>query len=414
MTKRVLLVAFHFPPYRGGSGIHRTLKATRYLPDYGWHPSVLTASPRAYPSRGDAELHEIPGDVPVVRAFALDAARQLSVKGRYFQRTALPDRWMSWWFGAIPAGLRLIRRHRPDAIWSTFPIVTAHRIGLTLSRLSGLPWVADFRDSMTEDNYPRDLATRAVCQRVERETVERSRRAVFTTESTRQMYVDRYPHVPPERLLVIPNGYDEEDFAAVDAGDRSKRVADRPLRLIHAGLLYPEERDPRPFFKAVAKLQAEGALTHEDVAIDLRASGAEPYYEALIRDLGIGNLVRLLPSLPHREALRDAAGSDALLLFQSASCNHQIPAKVYEYLRLRRPILALTSHQGDTAGVLRSAGGATIVDIADTNAIYEALPEFLRVLRAKTHPLAPFEVVQRYSRRRQVGDLARCLDAAIA
>jgi glycosyltransferase involved in cell wall biosynthesis len=307
----------------------------------------------------------------------------------------------------------MIRRHRPQAIWSTFPIATAHRIGMTLSRLSGLPWVADFRDSMTEDNYPRDRTERLACRRVERLTVERSRRVVFTTESTRRMYAERYPGVPPGQLLVIPNGYDEEDFSIIEADDRPTRTEGRPLRFIHAGLLYPDDRDPRPFFQTVARLKVEGALTQADVAIDLRASGNESYYEALIRELGIGSLVRLLPPLPHREALRDAARSDALLLFQAASCNHQIPAKVYEYLRLRRPILALTSHDGDTAAVLRGTGGATIVDIADTGAIHRVLPEFIQGVRAGTHPLAPVEAVERYSGRRQVGDLARCLDAAI-
>ena len=56
--------------------------------------------------------------------------------------TALPDRWTSWFWGAVPAGLSLIRRYKPRVLWSTFPIATSHLIALTLHRLTGIAWVA--------------------------------------------------------------------------------------------------------------------------------------------------------------------------------------------------------------------------------------------------------------------------------
>ena len=161
------MVAYHYPPWNGGSGIHRTLKFTKYLPEYGWQPIVLTADRRAYPENGSAAC-EIPDGIDVARAFALDTAQHLSFRGSYLRWTALPDRWISWWPGAVLAGRRLIRQHRPDLIWSTYPIATAHLIGMTLHRLSGIPWVADFRDPMTEvdpqtgQEFPEDPAIRRV------------------------------------------------------------------------------------------------------------------------------------------------------------------------------------------------------------------------------------------------------------
>src|SRR3990170_1185865 len=146
--RNILMIAYHYPPYPSGSGIHRTLKFSQYLPEHDWKPVMLTPNPRAYFESRNDRIPEIPPTVSVTRAFALDAARHLSFRGSYFRFTALPDRWASWWLGAVPAGLRLIRAHRPDIIWSTYPIATAHLIGLTLHRLSGIPWVADFRDPM--------------------------------------------------------------------------------------------------------------------------------------------------------------------------------------------------------------------------------------------------------------------------
>src|SRR5712664_704149 len=123
---RVLMVAYHYPPCFGSSGIQRTLKFSRYLPDGGWDPIILTAHPRAYPDTNSAQLSEIPSGLPVHRAFALDAARHL-VFGRHYSRwLALPDRWGSWWPGGVVAGLRLVRRYRPAVLWSTYPIATAH------------------------------------------------------------------------------------------------------------------------------------------------------------------------------------------------------------------------------------------------------------------------------------------------
>src|SRR5438132_13514328 len=146
--KKVLMIAFHFPPYSGGSGIHRTLKFTRYLPEFGWQPIVLTASRQAYGARAKDD-YQIPKGVEVARAFALDTKRHLSLRGKYFQSLALPDQWVTWWPGAVALGCNLIRKHRPDVIWSTYPIATAHLIGLTLYRLIGIPWVAYIRDPWT-------------------------------------------------------------------------------------------------------------------------------------------------------------------------------------------------------------------------------------------------------------------------
>src|SRR5690349_24233327 len=102
---RVLMIAYHFPPLRGSSGIQRTLRFCQYLPEFGWTPLVLTANERAYESVDQASLREIPEGLVVRRAFALNTARHLAIAGRYPARLAIPDRWVSWVLGGVLAGL---------------------------------------------------------------------------------------------------------------------------------------------------------------------------------------------------------------------------------------------------------------------------------------------------------------------
>src|SRR2546422_3707722 len=125
--KKVLMVAYHYPPFGGGSGIHRTLKFARYLSEYGWQPIVLTISPHAYPRRENPE-RRLPAGVLTARAFALDTARHLSLRGAYPQWMAVPDRWVTWWPTAGGIGARPIPEHPPDVIWSTYSIPKAHMI----------------------------------------------------------------------------------------------------------------------------------------------------------------------------------------------------------------------------------------------------------------------------------------------
>ncbi len=404
------MIAFHFPPMHGSSGVQRTLKFARYLPEHSWRPLILSVHPRAYEQTHPGQLRET-SEMVVRRAFALDTRRHLAIGGRYPGILARPDRWRSWVFGAIPAGLAMIRHYRPDVIWSTFPIATAHRIGHALHRLSGIPWIADFRDSMTEDGYPEDTTIWRAYRRIESTALAGSRFAVFTTPGARAMYAHRYPDIPAERLQVIENGFDEEDFSALLEAGRARTGGD-PLVLLHSGILYPSERDPTAFFLALRALREAGEITAGSLVIRLRATGHDAHYRSQLEQMGLCDIVRLEPGIGYRAALAEMVQADGLLLFQASSCNHQIPAKCYEYLRARRPVLALTDPAGDTAAALRQAGISTIAPLDDTGAIVNLLRDTLIRLRAGTATLADASEVARNSRRARTVELARLLAEA--
>jgi glycosyltransferase involved in cell wall biosynthesis len=412
--KKVLMVVFHYPPWSGGSAVHRTLKFTKYLPDFGWQPIVLAPSPSAYPENGSSAC-AIPDGVEVTRAFALDTARHLTFRGSYLRWMSLPDRWISWWPFGIKTGLHLLKAHRPDVIWSTYPIATTHLIGLTLQRLSGLPWVADFRDPMKEvdprtgEEFPEDPSTRRVHGWIERPTLKHCRRAVFTTPGTLEMYDRRFKEIPDTRWAIIPNGYDEEDFTAAERAAIQPR-AGGPAVLVHSGVLYPYVRDPTAFFAALADLRKAGRITPASVKIVLRATAFDDLYRPQLRTLGIDDVVFLEPQISHQDSLVEMLNADGLLIFQAANCNWQIPAKLYECLRAKRPIFALTDREGDTAQVLRSEGFNSIVPLNSKAEIAEGLLNFLSTLKRQQYQP---HAVEHYSRKARTGELARLLDSVL-
>lgn len=410
MVKRVLMIAFHFPPLRGSSGIQRTLKFAQYLPQLGWLPVVLSANPRAYSNSGDDQMGDIPAEVVVHRAFALDTSRHLSFKGRYPGWLALPDRWASWVLGAVPSGMRLIRRHLPTVIWSTSPIATAHLIGYLLHRLTGLPWVADLRDPMVDGAHPSRPAMRRASLWIEGKTVQHCARAVCTTPGAIDTYTRRYPAIPTSRFALIENAFDEENFAEAERHARAARDADKPFTLVHSGVIYPSERDPVPLFEALTALLSDGTISAGKFQLLLRATGHDAYLAELIEKFGIGAVVTLAPHVAYRDALQEMLSADGLLILQAANCNHQVPAKLYEYLRAGRPILALTDPVGDTAATLRRAGVDTIAPLDEKDAIIHAMKRFLNLARAGQAPVATAATVATNSRLARTRVLADLLD----
>ena len=411
MVKRVLMVAYHFPPMNQSSGIQRTLRFAQYLPEFSWEPVVLTAQPRAYSSVSPASLTEVPADLQVRRAFALDTTRHLALQGAYPRWLALPDRWWSWWLGAVPAGLSLIRNLKPDVLWSTYPIATAHLIAYTLHRLTGIRWVADFRDPMVEPDYPSDPLEHRVFEWIEHKTLKHCKRAVFASPGALRLCAERYPDTLRSRLTIIENGYDEASFVGAEQTAVAARPGRRPLVLVHSGIVYPSERDPRALFAALSQLCGNGSIKRGELRIVLRATGSDDYLRELIARYGIDGIVTLEPALSYREALAEMLAADGLLLLQAAICNDQVPAKLYEYLRARRPILALTDPKGDTATVLRNAGIDTIARLDSEEEIARLLVRFLELLRQQRAPVAGEATVAAASRRSRTIELSRLLDA---
>lgn len=412
--RTVLMIAYHYPPCALSSGVQRTLSFSMHLSDFGWRPVVLTVNPRAHERVSEHQLSDVPQDVAVSRTVALDAARHLAIRGRYWSVLALPDRWRSWWLTAVPSGLTLLRRHSVDAIWSTYPIATAHVIADTLARLSGLPWVADFRDPMVEyfpetnELFPKDPTLRAARLRVEAAAARRAARLVFCTDAARHIVATRYPQLPAQRLEVISNGFEERAFETAPAAPRRR---DRRRVLLHSGTIYPgRDRDPGALFEAVRRLADRGEIDAHTFELRLRDPSNEDYFRRLADRIGIGMLVTICPSLTYREALAEMLAADGLLILQGFTSNPAVPAKLYEYLRAGRPILGLVHPAGETAATLRHVGIELMAELTNAGQIEWLLSVWLSDPSQFERTLPDRQIVAGYSRRNLTAQLAETLD----
>lgn len=407
--KRVLMIAYHYPPLAGSSGIQRTLRFSQDLPAFDWKPSVLSAHQRAYENTSDDLIQEIPVDLEVSRAFALDARRHLSILNRYPAMIARPDRWLSWLLGALPMGLRLIRRQRPDVIWSTYPIPTAHLIGYWLSRLTGVPWIADFRDPMAHDGYPADPATWNSYLKIEHKVFECAARMVFTTPGSANFYRNRYP-AQASRIHVIENGYDESSFPTIEPLAAQPTLNLGKITLLHSGIVYPEWRNPRELFVAVRQLIDKKLVDPASFILRFRAPEHTNYLANLADACRVDQVVQILPPIGYKNAVAEMCAADGLLVLQSADCNDQIPAKVYEYIRARKPIFGLCGESSDTADLLQRAGMVHSTPLESALHIEAALIKFLADVANGTSPSANGKFVESTSRRSKACDLAQLLD----
>ncbi len=405
MTKTVLIIAFHFPPMARSSGIQRALNNVRYLRQEGWNPIVLTASPRAYDQTNESQLGEIPDDVSVYRAFALDAKRSFSIAGRYPEFLAWPDAWVSWWPFAVRLGSKLIRRYRPDAIWSTFPINTANLVAMSLAKRHSIPWIADLRDPISLDGYPPEKNRHRIVTHFERKAMERADHVVFTAEYTRQAYIGRYPDLERKSSL-ISNGFDESSFPDDPSADRARSGK---MRLLHSGGLQPKGRNPRSFFEALTHLKSNGYISSTNLEIVFRAASHESMYQKWLEELELTDIVRFEGHVPYKEAIKEMVDADVLLLFQGSAYNHAVPAKLYEYLFTGNPVLGVLDLTGETHRVMKSVGIDSVANIDDVDNIVRQLKKIIGEIDAPTAFLPDAGRIPQYSRRNLAGQLGTLL-----
>jgi glycosyltransferase involved in cell wall biosynthesis len=385
-NRHALFVAFHYPPEASSSGVLRTLKYTRYLGDHGWRITVLTLNRRAYDVQDPGLESQIPASVRVVRTSFVDVKRHLSLRGVYPGSLAVPDRWIGWWPWAVREGRRVMRMDPVDLVYSTSPHATAHLVALALVRSARVPWVADFRDPWYEE--PPEPGTPRVVhwagRHLERRVVRRAARVVASTEQLRDALAARYRAEPREKFCAIANGYDEEDF-------ESGPVLDGPtaseLLILHAGSVNPTFRDPRPLFVAVREAARRGALDISNIRF--RFLGAGPFGESAemtqaVETAGLTGRVEFHPRVPYERALVEQASAGLLLLLQaSADTADLVPAKLFEYLRAGRPVLALVG-PGATAEFLGKIRGGWVADPRSPDALRDTLVRAYRAWHTGT------------------------------
>ncbi len=417
--KHALFIAYHYPPEAGSSGVLRTLKYTRYLGEFGWRVTVIAPRVDAY-AIVDPQLEaQIPSAVRVVRTAYVNTKQHLSIRRRHLALLALPDPWVGWAPWAIAAGRRVMREDPVDLIYSTSPHATAHLIAMRLAA-KGMPWVADFRDPWIEEppepGAPNGYLYRNINRYLERRVVQRAGQVVTSTGHLRSLLANRYPNVSSSKITAILNGYDETDFSAlppVGAG-RSER-----LLVLHAGNINAAFRDPGPLLKSLRRLASSGTVDLEKIRIRFIGGGAFGISEAMqatLAETGLARQTEFSPRVPYEEALRELGSADLLLLLQASEDTVAlVPAKLFEYLRAQKPVLALV-RPGAASEVLSTTGGGWAVDPRDDNALDAALASAYRTWQSGELATcrADMSVLRQFDRKALAGQLATVFDRLLS
>lgn len=348
--KKVLMIALELPPCRS-AGVQRTLRFMEYLPSFKWQPIVVTSTENIYINRDDNQTIPFTGGENLVRAQSYDASKTFSLKGKYFHWMTLPDRYWPWYFDAVKQASKLIEEYKPDVIWSTYPVLTAHLVAQKLHKKYGIPWVADYRDPL-QCHYDESAKEYAPFKKwLEKSIIKHASKIVLTTESSVNLYRNLYPDQPTEKFTCIENGFYSEHPKR-----RSFESATRPIKfnMLYSGVLYPNGRDPLPLFKALGSLKSKGKIDSKNFILNFR--GTVNNFSNEIENYGIKDLVNFLPPVSFAEALDEMSNASANLLIQDEVFNRQIPGKIFDYISARKPILALTPANSATEAVINKLG----------------------------------------------------------
>jgi hypothetical protein len=416
----VLIVTRNFPPASHVS-VERAMKLAKYLPEFGWRPTVLTGAQATVGLPEDPELAAQVAGIEVIRSRAPEfslfyggrptrggattggppvARHGAPWRGKLHPKAWLiPDSQVLWYPFAVRAALRRARAARWDVIVATSFPPTAILIAHTIAARLRVPYVADFRDAWTRYAYAPDRP--APLAELERRLEARMIRDAAAVVAVDARLVDHaFARLAPDDrppLHVIQNGYDEDDFHGVMPAELP------PFSILHAGRL---RRSPRPLWDALAHAMRErpelrGRLHLWQVGV------VDPVAVADLQAPPEGVTVHLVPPVRQREAVGYMLGADLLLLEEFGSV---MPSKALQYLRAARPLLALLDAGGLMRDLLQDMPEVDLVDRGDA----ARAGTLIAALAAgpRPAPREPAAAVATYSRREIARRYAAVLDAA--
>lgn len=431
-----LCIAYAYPPIQR-SGTHRTAAFVRGLVQHGWQATVLTVSPPAGEAIDEDLMNGVPAATCIVRSAWLRPVDSLARRVRGWFRApanaripknpngscaskpssdpslrssiskwlSTPDSRVGWIAPAIAAGVSAIRRRKPEIIYSTSPYASAHLIALALHWLTRVPWVADFRDPWCGNPFEdkRSSLVERINGWLEACVLRSASRVICNTPTMEQTFVKRRPALRV-KIGTIMNGVDMEAMRSVHP---QRLGGENDFVFAHCGQFYGP-RTPETLFSALRMLVSE--YPAEAARVRLALIGSASFQGRSLLEIatqsGVAGCVLIYGERSHREALCLAAGADALVLMGAAGAGDdiQVPQKLFEYLALRRPILALIGRENPGVQILRESGAdAAVCEPGDAAGVAQAMRQLGEPARRPAP--ASWHGVHRFDRSLRVREL---------
>jgi glycosyltransferase involved in cell wall biosynthesis len=393
--KKVLILTYYWPP-GGGAGVQRWLKFVKYLGEFGWEPIVYTAENGEMPVIDPSLEKDIPKNTAILKtkiwepyslyktfigrkkedkinASFLSENKKPSVmekisvwiRGNFF----IPDARKFWIKPSIKYLSEYIEKNHIDAVISSGPPHSMHLIALGLKKnFPAIKWVADFRDPWTEIDFYEELMLSKASDKkhkdLEMQVLSKADKIVSIGKGMSESFKKKY-RKQPEKFMVIPNGFDEED---VYKGPLEK---DKKFSIAHIGTLV-KSRNPEVLWKVLGQLVNENENFKKDLEIKL-VGKVDYFVKERIADHQLESFVRKIDYLPHNEVIKEQQKTKVLLLLVNQTRNAKaiVTGKIFEYLAAKVPILAIGPTDGDLAEILKETQSGLISDFNNEKKLKE-------------------------------------------
>ncbi len=373
--KRVLIIAYYWPP-NAGVGVYRWLKFSKYLPQFGWRPVIYTPANPEMQAVDPSLLKEIPPQAEVIEAPITEPysiykkftgrSKEERLQTAFLRETAakswredvalwlrsnlfIPDARVWWVRPSVERLRKYLEDHPVDAIVTTGSPHSMHLIGQRLKRVTGIPWIADFRDPWTNIDYYGQLKLTARSDRKHHELEKQVLHEADRVTTVSWTWARDLERIGGRKVDTITNGFDPADLP------REPIAVDREWSLVHVGSITPT-RDVPFLWKALAQRTRHDRMFAERFKLRL-IGGVDHSVLANIEKAGLAPWLQRVPHLPHDQAIEEMQRARMLLLPVNNTPNVMgfLPAKVFEYLAVQRPILAIAPEGSDIQRVIGNA-----------------------------------------------------------
>ncbi len=428
--KKVLILTYYWPP-AGGPGVQRFLKFCKYLSDFSWQAIIISPQNGSYPYFDESLEKEIPAHIKVVRTktfepFALynrlrgkkgkevpvamtgfknsrSPLQKLAkyIRGNYF----IPDARKGWVPYAVKAAGDIIIQDQIDTIITTGPPQSTHLAGLRLKEKFDIPWIADFRDPWTSVYYnrffPRSEKTKRKDKNLEDKVLHTADALTVISPGLKKEFINR-----ANRLEIIYNGYDEEDFEKPSTKIHEKFI------MAYVGNLKPNQ-NVKALWNVLAQMTKNIPGFSKEFSLQITGL-ADTQIKEDMKQAGISDLVKFYTFVQHQEAVQRMVSADMLLFIIPESKGNRLilTGKIFEYLACQKPMLSIGPCDGDAAGILQSCGRKPMIDYEDSKQMRLAIHAAYK--KSKSLDRIPLKQInhahEQYSRRGMTEKLANLLN----
>lgn len=419
--KKILVFAYYFPPL-GLSGVQRTLAFVKYLPSFGWQPTVITVGDIGYYAHDNELLKEVESlGIRVIRTKSIDphamrkAKRTYAMPKEYLRKIystlteffLIPDTKIGWKRYALAAGIKELTEDNYDCLFSTAPPYTSHLVATQLGSMFSLPVITDYRDAWVDYPFKRYITPihKYLHQKKEKRVLRLSSAIVVAAESIYTPMMRRYNDLFSSKAHVIPQGYDPSYFMN---NIHNMSLNKDKIIFTYSGVFY-ENRTPSYFFDAIARLLK--TYPKYQSKIELWFIGVfRDEHKVLIEKYGLSDIVKVWGYLPHQQCVELLLQSDVLWAMMIDDCS--TPGKIFEYIGAQKHILGCVPENGAMARIIRQCNGS-VVSPDDVPQLVKTIHTILQKAEANILPIASKEIRDMYDREKLARKLAQIFDNLI-